>query len=212
MILRKVLTDNFPMLATEQDLMEEILKVVFIHEVEEGELLIDIGETIENMPLLVEGSMKIVREDEEGHEIFLYYVSAGNTCAASITSGFGGQKSNIRAIVEEKATFLAIPIKYVELWMAKYAAWRHFILNTYNAKFEEVLKVVDLLAFKKMDDRIANYLHEKSETHHSKILKLSHQDIAVDLNTSREVVSRILKQMEKSGQITIGRGQLTLLN
>lgn len=211
MILRKVLSENFPTLK-EPELIEEILKVVFIHEVEEGEILIDLGQTIENMPLLIEGTMKIVREDEDGNEIFLYYVSAGNTCAASITSGFAGQKSTIRAIVEEKATFLAVPVKYVELWMARYASWRNFILNTYNAKFEEVLKVVDLLAFKKMDDRITNYLHEKAEAHHSKILKLSHQEIAVDLHTSREVVSRILKQMEKAGLINIGRGQLTLLS
>lgn len=210
MILRKVLSENFPMFK-EPELIEEILKVVFIHEIEEGEILMDLGQTIENMPLLVEGSMKIVREDEEGREIFLYYVSAGNTCAASITSGFSGQKSTIRAIAEEKATFLAIPIRFVDLWMTKYPSWRQFILNTYNTRFEEVLKVVDLLAFKKMDERIASYLHEKSEAHHSKILKLSHNDIAVDLNTSREVVSRILKQMEKAGQIIIGRGQLTLL-
>jgi len=210
MILRKVLSENFPML-TEPELIEEIMKVGFIHEVEVGEILIDIGEIIENMPLLIEGSIKIIREDADGNEMFLYYVNAGNTCAASLTSGFGNQRSTIRAIVEERATFLAIPVKFIDAWMVKYPSWRSFILNTYNLKFEEVLKVVDLLAFKKMDDRIANYLHEKSELHHTKILKLSHQEIAIDLNTSREVVSRILKQMEKTGLIHIGRGQLELL-
>lgn len=210
MILRKVLSENFPIF-TEPELVEEIMKVGFIHEVEEGEILIDIGETIVDMPLLIAGSIKIIREDEEGNEMFLYYVNAGNTCAASLTSGFGNQKSTIRAIVEERATFLAIPVKFMDAWMAKYPSWRNFILNTYNNKFEEVLKVVDLLAFKRMDDRITKYLQEKAQLHHSKIVKLSHQEIAIDLNTSREVVSRILKQMEKSGQIRIGRGQLELL-
>lgn len=209
MILRKVLTEQFPMFS-EPELIEEIMKVAFIHEVNEGDILIDIGETIVNMPLLIEGSMKIVREDEEGNEIFLYYVSAGNTCAASITSGFGSHKSTIRAIVEEKATFLAIPIQNIEYWMIKYPSWRKFVLNTYNARFEEILKVVDLLAFKKMDERIASYLKDKAATHHSSIVKLSHQDIATDLNTSREVVSRILKHMEKDNLIKIGRGQITL--
>ena len=211
MILSKVLADNFPMLE-EPELINQILKVAHIRVVEEGELLIDIGETIENMPLLVEGSIKIIREDEDGHEMFLYYVNAGNTCASSLTSTIANHKSNIRAIVEERATFLAIPTKYVDEWMVKYKSWRHFIINTYNVKFEEVLKVVDLLAFKKMDDRIVNYLHEKAATHHSNKVQLSHQEIAYDLNTSREVVSRILKQMEKAGHLKIGRGQLELLD
>lgn len=211
MILRKVLSENFPMLS-EPELVEEIMKVAFIHEVEAGDMLIDIGEPIQNMPLLIEGSLKIVREDAEGNEMFLYYVHSGNTCAASITSGFGNQKSTIRAVVEEKAIFLAIPIKYIDQWMVKYSSWRNFILNTYNAKFEEVLKVVDMLAFHNMDERITNYLKEKSEIHNSTSLELSHQEIATDLNTSREVVSRILKRMEKSGKLKIGRGKLELVN
>jgi len=211
MILSKVLRENFPMLS-EPLLVDEILKVAFIYEVQEGDIIIDIGQRIENMPLLIEGSIKITREDEEGNEIFLYYVNAGNTCAASMTSSFSNHFSTIRATVEEKAVFLAIPTKYIDEWMVKYQSWRNFVLNTYNHKFEELLRVVDLLAFKKMDDRISNYLNEKSNLHHSKILHLSHQEIALDLNTSREVVSRILKQMEKSGIIKIGRGQLELLN
>ncbi|MBK7130662.1 MAG: Crp/Fnr family transcriptional regulator [Crocinitomicaceae bacterium] len=211
MILRKVLSENFPMLS-EPELVEEIMKVAFIHEVEAGDMLIDIGEPIQNMPLLIEGSLKIVREDAEGNEMFLYYVHSGNTCAASITSGFGNQKSTIRAVVEEKAIFLAIPIKYIDQWMVKYSSWRNFILNTYNAKFEEVLKVVDMLAFHNMDERITNYLKEKAEIHNSTSLELSHQEIATDLNTSREVVSRILKRMEKSGKLKIGRGKLELVN
>ena len=210
MILRKVLSENFPMLS-EPELIEEIMKVGYIHEVKEGEILIDIGESIKSMPLLIEGSLKIIREDEDGNELFLYYVNAGNTCAASLTTGFGNQHSTIRTIVEEKATFLAIPVEYLDSWMVKYPSWRKFVLNTYNAKFEEVLKVVDLLAFKNMEERITNYLLEKSEIHHSSVLKLSHHDIANDLNTSREVVSRILKQMEKSNRIKIGRGQLEML-
>lgn len=211
MILSKVLAENFPMFE-EPELINQILKVGHIREVEVGEILIDIGETIETMPLLVEGSIKIIREDEDGNEMFLYYVNAGNTCASSLTSTIANHKSNIRAIVEERATFLAIPTKYVDDWMVKFKSWRHFIVNTYNAKFEEVLKVVDLLAFKNMDDRIVNYLREKASMHNTNTIKISHQEIAYDLNTSREVVSRILKQMEKSGHVKIGRGQLELLN
>lgn len=211
MILRKVLTENFAVFK-EPELIEEIMKVAFIHEVDEGEILIDIGEIIQNMPLLIEGSIKIVREDEEGNEIFLYYVTAGNTCAASITSGVGNFRSTIRAIVEEKAAFLAIPVKYVDEWMVRYPSWRNFIINTYNSRFEELLRVVDLLAFKNMDDRVLNYLQENAQTHGTKTVNLSHQQIATDLNTSREVVSRILKHMERANKIQIGRGQIELKN
>lgn len=122
------------------------------------------------------------------------------------------KKSNIRAVVEEKVIFITVPYKYMDIWMGKYKTWREFILTTYSIRFEELLKAVDQLAFKKMDQRIANFLDEKSKLLDSKIIKISHQQIAYDLNTSREVVSRILKQMEKEDLVKISRGQLELLD
>ncbi len=209
MILRKALQENFPIIS-EPELIEEIMKVAYIHEMETDEILIDINENIKNLPLLVEGSVKILREDEEGNEVFLYYVDAGNTCAATLTCCMDSKISNIRAVVEEKAIFLAIPYEYMDIWMGKYKSWREFILTTYSLRFEELLKAVDQLAFKKMDQRILNFLKEKSKLIGSSTIKISHQQIAYDLNTSREVVSRILKQMEKEGVVKISRGQLEL--
>ncbi|HIP36979.1 MAG TPA: Crp/Fnr family transcriptional regulator [Crocinitomix sp.] len=210
MILRKALQENFPIIS-EPELIEEIMKVAYIHEMDEDDILIDINENIKNLPLLVEGSVKILREDENGNEVFLYYVDAGNTCAATLTCCMDSKRSNIRAIVEEKAVFLTIPYQYMDIWMGKYKSWREFILTTYSLRFEELLKAVDQLAFKKMDQRILNFLNEKSNLLNSKIIKISHQQIAYDLNTSREVVSRILKQMERENLVKINRGQLELL-
>jgi CRP/FNR family transcriptional regulator len=210
MILRKAITENFPIL-NEPELIEELMKVAYIHEMDEDDILIDINENIKNLPLLIEGSIKILREDEEGNEVFLYYVDAGNTCAATLTCCMDAKKSNIRAVVEEKAVFLTVPFQYMDIWMSKYKSWRNFILTTYALRFEELLKAVDQLAFKKMDERIYNFLKEKANIIGSNEIKISHQQIAYDLNTSREVVSRILKQMEKIGMLKISRGKLQLL-
>ncbi len=211
MILKKALQDNYPILSN-TELIEEIIKVGHIHEMEADEILIDINQNVKTLPLLIEGSVKILREDDEGNEIFLYYVDQGNTCAATLTCCMDAKQSNVRAVVEEKTTFITIPYQYMDLWMGKYKVWRDFILTTYSIRFEELLKAVDQLAFKKMDQRIANFLEEKSKLRHSKLIKISHQQIAYDLNTSREVVSRILKQMEKEGLVKISRGQLELLD
>lgn len=211
MILRQTLQDNYPILSN-PELIEEIMKVGHLEEMTHNDILIDLNQTIKSMPLLLEGSVKITREDEDGREVFLYYVDSGNTCAATLTCCMDSKKSNIRAIVEEDATFISIPYEYMDKWMEKYKCWRDFILTTYAIRFEEMLKAVDQLAFKKMDERIHNFLKEKSKLVGSKIVKISHQQIAYDLNTSREVVSRILKQMERSGLVKIGRGQLTLID
>lgn len=210
MILRKAIQENFPILS-DPELIEEIMKVGFIHEMEQDEILIDFNQNIKNLPLLIEGSVKILREDDDGNEVFLYYVDAGNTCAATLTCCMDSKRSNIRAIVEENAVFLTIPYEYMDIWMGKYKSWREFVLTTYSIRFEELLKAVDQLAFKKMDERIANFLHEKAKLIGKNIIKISHQQIAYDLNTSREVVSRILKQMEKNNLVVISRGQLELI-
>lgn len=210
MILRKALQENYPILSN-TELIEEIMQVGYLHELEEGEILIDINQNVKNLPLLIEGSVKVLREDEEGNEVFLYYVDAGNTCAAALTCCMDAKRSNIRAVVEEKTIFITIPYEYMDKWMGIYKCWREFILTTYAIRFEELLKAVDQLAFKKMDERIASFLDEKSKLLDSTIIKISHQQIAYDLNTSREVVSRILKQMEKEGMVKISRGQLELI-
>lgn len=194
----------------ERELVDEMISIGQIETYEVGDIVIDINQKIERIPLMMEGSIKIMREDEEGNEMFLYYIEAGTTCAASLTCCMNSHRSNILAIVEEKATFLAIPVDYMDKWMAKYRSWRSFILSNYATRYDELLEVIDLLAFKRMDDRVSNYIHEKAALHNSKVVHSSHQEIAYDLNTSREVVSRILKQMERTGSVELKRGQIVL--
>jgi CRP/FNR family transcriptional regulator len=211
MSIKEIIQTEFPMLI-EEGLVNEISAVAKIEEMAETEILIDMNERITRVPLLIDGSLKIIREEEDGREIFLYYVEAGNTCAASITCCLNNHKSSIMAIVEEKARFLSIPIEYMDQWMAKYQSWRNFIMNSFTSRTDELLEVVDLLAFKKMDERILKYLQGKSELQHSNIIKASHQEIANDLSTSREVVSRLLKQMEHNRMLKISRGKIELLS
>lgn len=195
----------------EPDLLDEIGKISTIRSFKKGEIIIDMHEEINNIPLVLEGSIKILRENEDGLEHFLYFIEAGNTCAATLTCCLNENKSNILAIVEEDASFISVPLNKMDEWMAKYKTWRRFIMQNYAKRYEEILEVVDLLAFKRMDDRILNYIQEKSDVHHSETLSLSHQDIAYDLNTSREVVSRLVKQMERQGILELSRGKIKLL-
>lgn len=194
----------------ETELFEELLETGKVQEYKEGDIVIDVNQMITHIPLMLKGSIKIMREDDEGREMFLYYIETGGTCAASLTCCMNDHRSNILALVEEDATFISFPVKYMDEWMAKYQSWRSYILGNYAARYEELLEVVDLLAFKKMDDRVANYLKEKAIMHQSKEVLISHQDVAYDLNTSREVVSRILKQMERNGDLQLKRGKIIL--
>jgi CRP/FNR family transcriptional regulator len=209
--LKESLITQFPYFF-EEDLKKEILAKSRVREAEVGEIIMDIGQVIEHIPLVIKGSIKVNREDQEGNELFLYYLEPGHACATSITCCFAGQKSSIRATAEEFTRFLAIPVQESDEWILKYRSWKNFVMNTYAERFEELLRTIDQLAFKKMDHRLAKYLRDKADLHDSHELAISHQEIAYDLNTSREVVSRLLKQLEKMGTIRLGRNRIELLN
>ena len=171
----------------------------------------DIDQSIDQIPLVLKGSLKISREDDEGNEILLYYLEPGHSCATSLTSCYSGQRSTIRAIAEDDSEYLAIPAQYSDEWIIKYPSWKNFVMNTYSERFEELLKTIDQLAFKKMDERLSKYLHDKAELHDNSVIHISHQEIAYDLNTSREVISRLLKQLENMGAIKLGRNRIVIL-
>lgn len=208
--IAEIVHNHFPQLI-EKELIEEITKVGRLEKVSRGEIVIDIDEPIDYLPLLYQGTMKIHREDDEGREILLYYVEAGNTCAQSLTCCMSETYSTIRAEAEEETHFVAVPIRYLDDWMAKYPSWKKFVMNTYFHRFEELLNTIDELAFKKLDERLLGYLMGKAEVTGSNLLNVSHREIAYDLNSSREVISRLLKQLEKIGEIKLGRGKIELL-
>ena len=162
------------------------------------------------MPLLLRGAIKVMREDPDEGELLLYFIERGDTCAMTLTCCMGNSKSDIRAIAETDGTVLMIPIEKMEEWMTKYHSWRNFVINSYNNRLKEMLVAIDNLAFMKMEDRILNYLIEKSKLTDTTTLNTTHQDIANDLNTSRVVVSRILKKLENENQIKLNRKSIDL--
>jgi CRP/FNR family transcriptional regulator len=175
-----------------------------------GTVLMDIGSYIKFMPLVVSGSIKILREDEEGNELMLYYLEGGNTCAVSFTCCLRQEKSSIRAICEEETTLIMIPIQYMDEWMTRFREWKEFVMLTFSQRMEELIRTIDSIAFHSMDERLEQYLEKKAKTLKTKELNITHQEIAHDLHSSREAVSRLLKKLEKLDRVSLGRNKITL--
>ncbi len=172
--------------------------------------MLDFGNYIRTIPLVVSGSIKIVRENENGNELLMYYLGQGDTCAMSLTCCMSHSKSEIRAIADTDVELFMIPVEKVDEWMFKYKSWKSFIMQTYSKRFSELLATIDSIAFLKMDERLIRYLQDKFEKLGNKEIHITHQEIATDLNTSREVVSRLLKQLEKRGEVVLGRNKIEL--
>jgi len=196
----------------EDDLLNEIMGVGVLKEVPEGSKMMDIGDYVKSMPLLISGVIKILRENIEGDELLLYYLEKGETCSMTITCCLGQKQSEIRAIAETDAKLIMVPVQKMEEWTSKYKSWRNFVFESYHNRINELLATLDSIAFQQMDERLAQYLREKSRVNESDIIKNTHQEIAYDLNTSRVVISRLLKKMEQMGKIELGRNYLKILN
>lgn len=198
-----------------QDLYEKPIKEAIVHtgqiiEIPEGEILIDIGQYIKMMPLILEGSLKILREDNDGRELLLYHVQQGETCAMSITCCMGDAKSSVRAIAEENTKMIALPTKIMDEWSNNFPSWKHFIMRTYQKRFEELLNTIDSIAFQKLDDRLEKWLQEKTSKSNDGTIQITHQEIASELHSSREVISRLLKKMEHQGLLELGRNKIKM--
>jgi CRP/FNR family transcriptional regulator len=200
----------FPQIV-EPELQEEIATVGSLQSHEGGKILMDYGSYVQHVPLVIEGSIKVVREGEDGNELLLYFLGGGDTCSMSFSCCMTQKQSIIRTVTEEPTTFIAIPIKYVDEWMHKYQSWKNFVMTSYDNRIYELVQTIDSIAFKKMDDRLMEYLQKKAEIKGSSLIHSTHQDIAYDLNASREGISRLLKQLEKRGQVKLGRNKIELV-
>ena len=196
----------------EDELLDEIEKVGIFKHVSEGEQLIDIGETIFYMPLLLSGAIKIMREDSDGEDLILYFIETGDTCAMTLSCCMGNRKSEIRAIAETDAELIMIPVKKMADWMGKYQSWQNFILQSYQDRLKELLQAIDTIAFLKMDERLLKYLRDKAMVNRDEEIKVTHQNIAQDLHTSRVVVSRLLKKLENDGVIKLYRNKVKIID
>ncbi len=196
----------------EEELLEEINKVGVFKEIPAGFKLMEIGDYIKSMPLLVSGSVKILREDDNGDELLLYYIERGDTCAMTFSCCLGQSKSQIRAVAETDTKLIMIPIQKMEEWMGKYKTWQNFILQSYHSRMTELLEAIDTIAFLKMDERILKYLQDKAKVIGNDEIHSTHQEIAHDLHTSRVVVSRLLKSLENQGKIKLNRNNITVID
>lgn len=196
----------------EDELLFEINKIGIERHINEGQQLIEIGEYIKFMPLLINGAIKIIREDEKGDELVLYFLERGDTCAMTLTCCLGNTKSEIRAIAETDTKLIMIPIQKMSDWMSTYKSWQNFILQSYQSRMKEMLEAIDTIAFLKMDERILKYLRDKAMVNHNEEISTTHQEIAYDLHTSRVVVSRLLKKLENDQKIKLNRNSIKILD
>lgn len=179
--------------------------------VKEGDVILDFGQTVRIIPIVLSGTLKISRLDDAGNELLLYYVSAKESCAMTFTCCMQQFPSEIKATADEDTEFLAIPIASMDDWMMKYPTWKSFVMRTIRTRFNELLKSIDQLAFQKLDERLVHYLKEKSKATGSSLINMSHEQIANEMASSREVISRLLKRLENENRLLLYRNQIKIL-
>ena len=194
----------------EEALLDEIIQAGIYKKVPAGFKILEIGQYIKSMPLLIEGAIKILRDDDDGDELLLYFLESGDTCAMTLTCCLGDAKSEIRAIAELDTKLIMIPISKMEEWTRKYKSWRDFVFKSYHNRLMEMLETIDSIAFLKMDERLLKYLKDKSKVTSSQTISNTHQEIAYELHSSRVVISRLLKKLENQGKIKLNRNNIEI--
>jgi len=195
----------------EPELLKELQEKATHVSAKEGDIILNIGQTVRVMPIVLSGTIKISRIDQNGHELLLYYVSSKESCAMTFTCCMEQFPSEVKATAEDDVAFLSIPISTMDEWMMKYPSWKSFVMKTIRARFNELLKSIDQLAFQKLDERLIHYLNEKSKATGSSLINLSHEQIANEMASSREVISRLLKKLENDKKVLLYRHQIKLL-
>ena len=196
----------------ESDLLEQISQFSEVKEFQAGDVIVRTGQHLTSAMVVLRGAIKIYREGEEGGEFFLYYLQSGQACAMSMSCLRHQEQSQVMGMAVEDSEVLMIPMAKVNQWVREYKSWQEFVINTYRNRFEEVLEVLDNIAFRGMDERLEFFLKRESQKAKSNILHVSHQSIANDLNTSREVISRLLKKMEQNNLLILQRNQIELID
>jgi CRP/FNR family transcriptional regulator len=195
----------------EPGLIKELVSKSKLIEAKAGDVILDIGETVRQIPIIIKGSVKVSRIDEEGKELLLYYVNPKESCAMTFTCCMQQYPSEIKAVAEEDVEMLTVPTAVMDQWLVKYPSWKSFVMKTIHHRFNELLRTIDQIAFQKLDERLISYLKEKAKATNSTLINLSHQQIADELATSRVVISRLLKKLENDKKLLLYRNQIKLL-
>ncbi len=192
------------------DLIEKLYQNGIRKTYQEGDIILDENASIHSIPIVMRGMIKVIRTEEDGREILLYYIKAGESCIMSFLGGMHKEKSIVKAEVEEDAEILFLPVDKVSLFIKEYPEWLDYIFRLYHKRFEELLDIINAVAFKKVDERLLNLLYKKSANLSSKTIIITHEQLANELGTARVVVSRLLKQLEDAGKLKLGRNKITI--
>lgn len=201
-------TESLPLSA---DLVKELYKYSIRKTYKAGSVILDERTHIRSIPIVTSGTLKVIRTEEDGREILLYYIKAGESCIMSFLGGLHNETSKVRAEVEDDAEILFLPIDKVSLFIKEYPQWLDYIFRLYHKRFEELLEIVNAIAFKKVDERLLALLKKKSDLVQSNTIQITHEQLANELGTARVVVSRLLKQLEDSGTVRLGRNKIILM-
>jgi CRP/FNR family transcriptional regulator len=205
------LNNNFSELSTSPQIREKILAYGVAKTFAEGDIILNENAYIKAIPLVKSGSIRVMRTEEEGREILLYYITAGESCIMSFLGGMHQDTSKVKAVAEEETEILFIPVDKVNLLIKEYPEWLDYIFKLYHKRFEELLEVVNAVAFKKMDERLLSFIKKKCALSKTNTLNITHEDIANELGTARVVISRLLKQMEQEGLVQLGRNKIYVM-
>ncbi|MBK7881879.1 MAG: Crp/Fnr family transcriptional regulator [Saprospiraceae bacterium] len=203
--------EELNLLNFETPLLNKILENGQIREFKAMDSIIDTGQIISYMPIVLSGLVKVSRVDEEGRELLLYYIHPNEGCAFTFSCCTQRSPSEIKAVAEENSKLLMVPVHLMDEWLTRYQTWKAFVMQTMSARFTELLKTIDQVAFQNLDIRLVNYLKQKTKSTGSSLVNLSHKQIAEDLNTNRVVISRLLKKLEDQKKILLYRNQIKIL-
>lgn len=210
-MINKSLLQNYFNTMFEEGLLDEIAVIGEIRSFRENEILIELDETITHMPLLLNGAVRIMRDDDNDGELLLYYLERGDTCAMTMTCCLGTKTSTIRATAETDGEMILVPVRKMDEWLATYPSWRAFVFNSYQERLDEMMRSIDNLAFKDAKGRLRNYLIEAASVNKSRTVNKTHAEIAYEMNTSRVVISRLLKALENEGFLLQQRNSISIV-
>jgi len=203
LVIQDYLNRHFPHF--EPGLKDFLVQNGLVIDIPAGEVVLRTGQYIKSTMMILKGRVKLYREGDDGGEFFMYYLEPGNACALTMICATKQETSEVMGKAVEDTTVLAVPIALMDQMMATYKTWYYFVLETYRSRYEELLIVIDHIAFKGMDERLYYYLQNQYQKLKTRELKITHSQIAADLNSSREVISRLLKKMEQRGDIVLNR-------
>jgi len=190
--------------------IDALLRLGIMKHIEPGAIILGEKSKTRSIPFVISGSVKVLRIDED-KELVLYYLQPGENCIMSLMAGLFQDVNNVRMVAEDRCEITYVPIEAMQQAMLDNPELLIYIFQIYHRRFIEILDVIDAIAFRRLDDRLLQYLERKAEITGNRSLILTHEQLAQELGSAREVMSRLLKQMENNKLVELGRNRITLM-